>query len=91
MSEDRLVIDVIDNGGGVDAEEASLVFEKFSRGRHATTQQGAGLGLPISRAILRSMGGDLRVEFENSETSFFRIELPLLAEHAQTVHGPVET
>jgi hypothetical protein len=73
-----LNIDVIDNGGGVSAEEASTVFEKFTRGSRASHDQGAGLGLPISRAIMRTMGGDLTVEFAPDNTSFFRLRLALV-------------
>lgn len=73
----QLFIDVIDNGGGVSRGEAALVFEKFARGIRAGRDKGAGLGLPISRAFLRSMGGDLTVEFARHDASFFRIALPL--------------
>jgi len=72
-----LNIDVIDNGGGVSAEEAATVFEKFTRGSRAGHDQGAGLGLPISRAIMRTMGGDLTVEFASDHASFFRLSLAL--------------
>ena len=70
-------IDVVDNGGGVSREEALLVFDKFARGNRAGRDQGAGLGLPISRAIMRNMGGDLRVIFASDGTSFFRIISPI--------------
>ncbi len=68
-------IDVIDNGGGITREEATTVFEKFARGDRAHLGQGAGLGLPISRAIMRAMGGDLSVEYAGDGTSFFRLQL----------------
>lgn len=68
-------IDIIDNGGGVTPEEAAIVFEKFSRGDRADRDQGAGLGLPISRAIMHAMDGDLTVESLRDNTSFFRISL----------------
>ncbi len=70
-----LNIDIVDNGGGVDRDEAKSVFEKFRRGRMSHRDQGAGLGLPITRAIMRSMGGDLSVEFAPDGTSFFRLRL----------------
>ena len=72
-----LNIDVMDNGGGVSREEAVTVFEKFSRGRQASRGLGAGLGLPISRAIMRTMGGELSVEFASEASSYFRIRLVL--------------
>lgn len=72
-----LHIDVIDNGGGVTREEALIVFDKFARGDRAAMKQGAGLGLPISRAIMRTMGGDLEAVFDDSGGSFFRLTIPL--------------
>lgn len=72
-----LNIDVIDNGGGFSADEASTVFEKFNRGGRAHHERGAGLGLSISRALMRIMGGDLSVEFAADNTSFFRLRLAL--------------
>ncbi|HUV32561.1 MAG TPA: ATP-binding protein, partial [Devosiaceae bacterium] len=72
-----LNIDVIDNGGGVSASEATTVFEKFNRGSRSSRDRGAGLGLPISRAIMRTMGGDLTVERAPDGTSFFRLHLAL--------------
>jgi Na+/proline symporter/nitrogen-specific signal transduction histidine kinase len=74
-----LEIDVIDNGGGVSRDEAERVFERFARGSRAGRHHGAGLGLAISRAIMRAMGGDLTVEFAADGTSFFRLRAPLAA------------
>ncbi|MGF1446950.1 MAG: ATP-binding protein [Pikeienuella sp.] len=71
-----LCIDVIDNGGGVDREEAETIFSKFVRGTRSARSQGAGLGLPISRAAIRRMGGELSVVFNADQTSFFRVRLP---------------
>jgi Na+/proline symporter/signal transduction histidine kinase len=73
-----LDIDVIDNGGGVDRDEAAAMFEKFTRGSRAARKHGAGLGLPISRAIMRTMGGDLTVEIGPGQSTFFRVRLALV-------------
>ena len=72
-----LNIDISDNGGGVSRDEESTVFEKFRRGQRGELSQGAGLGLPISRAIMINMGGDLSLEFTPQNFSFFRIALKL--------------
>ncbi len=77
---DSLNIDISDNGGGVQREEAATVFEKFSRGRRSKLDQGAGLGLSISRAIARTMGGDLTLEFAADQTSYFRLRLTKYAD-----------
>ncbi len=68
-------VDVIDNGGGVGRKDAGIVFEKFARGSGTSHDYGSGLGLPISRAIMRAMGGDLTIEFALDGTSYFQARL----------------
>ena len=41
----------------------------------AGKDKGAGLGLPISQAIMKAMEGDLTLEFDPDGTSFFRLHL----------------
>jgi signal transduction histidine kinase/CheY-like chemotaxis protein len=53
----RLVIDVADQGKGIPQALHEQVFEPFFRGSSETP--GVGLGLSISRAVARQMGGDL--------------------------------
>lgn len=48
-----------DTGPGIPASEAERIFEPFQRG--PTAQPGTGLGLSITRALARSMGGDMRL------------------------------
>ncbi|MEM1276520.1 MAG: sensor histidine kinase [Pseudomonadota bacterium] len=69
----RILLDIIDNGGGVSRDEAPKIFEKFARGTKANRSQGAGLGLPISRTVMRRLGGDLSVEFAPDGRSYFRL------------------
>ncbi len=75
VKNDKVWIDIVDNGGGVTRAESSMIFEKFARGARADRDQGAGLGLPISRAIMRAMNGDLTIEFARDGTSYFRLTL----------------
>ncbi len=75
LSADSMMIDIVDNGGGLNRDEAATAFEKFIRGRSRHLNQGSGLGLSISRAIARSMGGDLTLEFESDDSSYFRLHL----------------
>ena len=78
ISEETYSLLVKDNGPGV--LELDKVFEKFSRGREHTHKghTGSGLGLPISREIIREMDGDLSLESVNGSGACFRIELPLV-------------
>lgn len=53
----RLTVDVADNGPGVPPGVAETLFEPFRRG--SRLRPGLGLGLAISRSLARQMGGDL--------------------------------
>ena len=75
---DDYVATVIDNGPGIAPEDRTAIFETFTRGAAARSQEGAGLGLAISRGILRRMGGDVTL-LDTSEGAGFEIRLPLLA------------
>ena len=70
------IIGIADNGPGIRNEDREKVFEKFSRLSEITLAGSAGLGLPISREIMRNLKGDLTVE-ENAPGAVFRITLPL--------------
>ena len=59
-----------DSGPGISATEH--LFEPFHSGA-----DGAGLGLYVSRAVVRSYGGDLRLEAPNCGTCF-RVEVQVL-------------
>lgn len=70
------IIGISDNGPGIRSEDREKVFEKFSRLSEITLAGSAGLGLPISREIMRNLNGNLTVE-ENAPGAVFRITLPL--------------
>lgn len=50
---------VADSGPGIAPREAERIFQPFQRG--SSGQPGTGLGLSITRALARSMGGDLQL------------------------------
>jgi len=72
------VLEVIDNGPGIEPEHLPHVFERFYRADHARsrTKGGAGLGLSIARWAMEANGGCIEVESEVSRGSVFRIVLP---------------
>ncbi len=57
-----LAVEIEDSGGGVSNEELPTLKEKFRRGKNSEGIDGAGLGLYISDAFMREMGGDLQTE-----------------------------
>ena len=56
---DKVYLDFHDNGPGIPQDQENHVFEKFTRLTSNNLAGSAGLGLPISREILRNLGGDL--------------------------------
>jgi CheY-like chemotaxis protein len=93
---------VADSGPGIAADEAERLFGEFERGDSAPSRRhgGAGLGLAISRQIVRAMGGDIAVAPRDGGGSVFRftLDLPLassaghaapdLAGHAVLIVAP---
>lgn len=81
----RLQIDVADQGKGIPAALQERVFEPFFRGSGETP--GVGLGLAISRAVARQMGGDLVLVPVAQGTTFRLTVSASEAEAAQDTRG----
>ena len=75
----RVRFAVRDRGLGIPAAEQERIFEKFFRLDPNLSRGvgGTGLGLYISRELVRRMGGRIRVESEPGRGSTFSFELPL--------------
>ena len=52
-------IRIKDNGPGIQEGEEALIFQRFYRGKRVTAQPGFGIGLYLSREIIRLHGGML--------------------------------
>jgi signal transduction histidine kinase len=55
-------VEVADDGEGIPAGDGERVFEAFYRGDAARGEDGAGLGLAISKAIVEAHGGRIWLE-----------------------------
>jgi signal transduction histidine kinase len=67
-----------DSGRGIPADKLEAIFEPFVQVSKAPMGQrdGLGLGLAISRDLMRGMRGDLLVESEVGKGSTFTLVLP---------------
>ena len=71
---ERVRVIVGDNGEGMAPETIAEIFNLFVSTKGA---RGTGLGLTVSRKILREHGGDIRVTSRPGEGSTFVLEFPL--------------
>ncbi len=76
VEEGMATVRVMDDGAGVPINEQQRIFEAFQQLDSTDSRKdGLGLGLPISRALARAMGGDLW--YENSPGATFAFSLPM--------------
>jgi signal transduction histidine kinase len=82
-SEDRIVIEVTDIGIGIEPEFLPKVFDAFEQGDSTSMRQysGLGLGLMISRVIVKAHGGMISaVSSGRDHGTTLIIDLPIISE-----------
>jgi len=74
----EFVIEVSDNGVGIEATELPKVFSPFVRGTQAETQvrEGTGLGLPLVQRLVALHGGTVAIESEHGAGTTVTVRLP---------------
>ena len=65
---------VTDTGCGIKKEDQERIFEVFQKGDDFKV--GVGLGLPISRRLINSLGGDVTLDTSYTEGARFIISIP---------------
>ncbi len=71
------VFEVRDTGPGIPVEAQERIFAPFDRGVEGERGGGIGLGLPITRAIIQILGGELELQSTPGVGSCFRIRVML--------------
>jgi two-component system sensor histidine kinase GlrK len=76
---DQLVLEVIDSGPGIPADERNRIFEAFYQGK--TPQgghvKGTGIGLSVVIEFVNAHGGSIEILEPKSGGAHFRVRLPL--------------
>jgi signal transduction histidine kinase len=71
---ERLVIEVSDNGRGMDEETRQRIFDPFFTTK--PRPEGTGLGLYVVRTLVEALHGRIEVESTPGQRSIFRVILP---------------
>jgi two-component system CheB/CheR fusion protein len=83
-SDEKVRLRVRDEGNGIASDKAPLIFERFFRvEEEGRMVKGTGLGLFISREIVRMHGGDITFESVMGYGTTFLVELPVHAQRRQ--------
>ncbi len=76
---DNAVINVIDNGPGIDKEHLERIFQRFYRVPETRMSvRGSGLGLYICRQIIIAHSGTIKAESDNGQGTTFYITMPIV-------------
>ncbi len=69
---------VKDTGSGVPQEQQEIIFERFRQGSESTNRnyEGAGLGLAISKAYVKLLGGEIWIERNIDQGAIFYFTIP---------------
>ncbi len=67
-----LVLTVADTGPGIAREAQKKLFQAFTRLERTAHKEGAGIGLALSAALCRALGGTLTVESDGANGATFR-------------------
>lgn len=76
------MIDIIDAGSGIPADEISQIFEELYRGENASGIPGSGLGLKLVERIITLHGGSIQVRSKIERGSVFTVRIPLAPENS---------
>jgi signal transduction histidine kinase len=77
--DEQLMVEVVDDGPGVEKEHQELIFKRYLRLNTCVmlSRTGHGLGLAGARILARHLGGDIIVRSRHGAGAVFFLTLPL--------------
>ena len=84
IADDRVEIDISDNGRGIAERDRERVFDLFKRSG-TQDQPGDGIGLAYVLAALRNLGGEISMTSELDRGTSFRLTMPRALRTTETI------
>jgi two-component system CheB/CheR fusion protein len=87
----RVIIEISDNGIGIEAEALTRIFQSFEQANSAITREfgGLGLGLSIAKASVEAHGGELKAfSAGKGKGATFVVTLPLISGNETRIDDP---
>jgi len=80
LESDRWCIEITDTGVGIPAEELPYIFDEFRQAHPESRASGSGtgLGLPITKRLVKLMHGEIEIHSQVGEGSVFTLKLPIV-------------
>jgi CheY-like chemotaxis protein len=83
----RARISVADTGEGLSPEQLSQLFQPFNRlGKENSNEEGTGIGLVMTKRLIKLMGGKIAVESKIGKGTLFSVELLMGTENPMLIN-----
>lgn len=85
--EDTVCMEIKDNGIGIPAEKLEKIFDRFYQvdGDNTRKEGGAGIGLALTRELVRILNGSIEVKSNPGIGTVFKVKLPLSSNFREKV------
>ena len=82
QEKERLYVSVEDTGTGIEEDQLSRIFDRFSQAENVFTRgnEGSGIGLSLVKGFVKMHGGSIRVKSEMGKGSTFTFDIPIRVE-----------
>ncbi|MFT4937085.1 MAG: signal transduction histidine kinase/DNA-binding response OmpR family regulator [Paraglaciecola sp.] len=90
QAKNSMILNVTDNGPGINEDMQSKIFERFLRLEGTEDISGSGLGLALVKEIVEANSGTIEVHSRPSEGSRFTVTLPMTAGDERKLPQPTQ-
>jgi 3-oxoacyl-[acyl-carrier-protein] synthase III len=78
-SDENVIVIIKDSGIGIPIDELKYIYDPFFRASNTKNYEGYGIGLPLTRNIIRMHKGELRVSSATEMGTIVQVNLPTLS------------